>query len=278
MARIDNAIDRLFRESGAEMLFESGAGIRLRTAQGFTPVVKQPLTTQQIIGAFAEIVPDELKADFPTEGHTEFTYVAPAGAVNVRFEKMNGVVRAVVTQEGPSSPEEKPTRSFLPPPPPLRPPPSPGSAPPGSGTTFSSSPTPATTSSPLGFPPVGMPAPSAAPRGRSAPANESGLVLKQLLDVMLERGASDLHLSSEHSPMLRLDGDIVEIAGFAKLEPDHLKEMIWTIAPQKNRDEWLQTKDTDFAHETAAARFRVNVFEDRYGIGAVLRQIPNKIR
>src|SRR5499427_4750605 len=279
MARIDNAIDRLFRESGAEMLFESGAGIRLRTAQGFTPVVKQPLTTQQIIGAFAEIVPAELKADFPTEGQTEFTYVAPAGAVNIRFEKMNGVVRAVVTREGPSSPEEKPTRSFLPPPPPLRPPP-PSSVPSGAGPTSASSPSPATALGPasLGLPPIGNASPSAAPKGRSAPASEAGSVMKQLLEIMLERGASDLHLSSEHPPMMRLDGDIVGIEGFAKLDPDHLKEMIWTISPQRNRDQWHQTKDTDFAHETAAARFRINVFEDRFGIGAVLRQIPNKIR
>jgi twitching motility protein PilT len=103
-------------------------------------------------------------------------------------------------------------------------------------------------------------------------------MMKRLLEVMLERGASDLHLSSENLPMMRLDGDMVEIEGFAKLEPDHLREMIWSIAPQKNRDQWQEIKDTDFAHETSAARFRVNVFEDRYGIGAVLRQIPNKIR
>jgi twitching motility protein PilT len=280
MARIDNAIDRLFRESGAEMLFESGAGIRLRTAQGFTPVVKQPLTTQQIIGAFAEIVPAELKADFPTEGQTEFSYVAPAGAVNIRFEKMNGVVRAVVTREAPSSPEEKPTRSFLPPPPPLRPPPPSSSVPSSGGPAWASSPSPATALGPgsLGLPPIGNASPSAAPKGRSAPASEAGSVMKQLLEIMLERGASDLHLSSEHPPMMRLDGDIVGIEGFGKLDPDHLKEMIWTISPQRNRDQWHQTKDTDFAHETAAARFRINVFEDRFGIGAVLRQIPNKIR
>jgi twitching motility protein PilT len=49
------------------------------------------------------------------------------------------------------------------------------------------------------------------------------------------------------------------------------------VAPEKNREEWHARKDTDFAHETPAARFRVNVFADRKGIGAVLRQIPNSI-
>jgi twitching motility protein PilT len=54
--------------------------------------------------------------------------------------------------------------------------------------------------------------------------------------------------------------------------------MLWSIAPERNREEWEARKDTDFAHETDAARFRVNVFMDRKGIGAVLRQIPNSIR
>jgi twitching motility protein PilT len=263
MARIDSVIERLFRESATEMLFESGSGIRLRTAQGFTPVVKQPLTAQQVIGAFAEIVPAELKAEFPPEGATEFTYAAPAGAVNIRFEKTNGVVRAVVTPGGESAPDERPTRTFLPPPPPLRQPrasPAPPSSLPTDG-TFASRAT------------AGI----AKSRIPGTGAGEASSMMKQLLEIMLQRGASDLHLSSEHPPMMRLDGDIVEIEGFAKLEPDHLKELIWSICPQRNRNEWDQNKDTDFAHETAAARFRVNVFEDRCGIGAVLRQIPNKI-
>jgi twitching motility protein PilT len=103
-------------------------------------------------------------------------------------------------------------------------------------------------------------------------------MMNQLLTTMLEAGASDLHLSSENVPMMRLDGDIAVVEGFGKMGPDHLKEMIWSIAPQKNRDQWQENKDTDFAHETSAARFRVNVFEDRMGIGAVLRQIPATIR
>ena len=54
--------------------------------------------------------------------------------------------------------------------------------------------------------------------------------------------------------------------------------MLFSIAPEKNREQWMQIKDTDFAHENDQARFRVNVFEDRKGIGSVMRQIPNTIR
>ncbi|WP_317987778.1 type IV pilus twitching motility protein PilT [Hyalangium gracile] len=99
-----------------------------------------------------------------------------------------------------------------------------------------------------------------------------------LMEAMLARGASDLHLSSETLPHMRIDGDMVPIEEYGLITPGRLKAMIFSIAPEKNRKQWEDLHDTDFAYETTAARFRVNVFEDRKGIGAVLRQIPNKIR
>jgi twitching motility protein PilT len=77
--------------------------------------------------------------------------------------------------------------------------------------------------------------------------------------------------------MFRVDGDMSPEREYGPVSHERLKEMLWSIAPEKNREEWHARKDTDFAHETAAARFRVNVFADRKGIGAVLRQIPNDI-
>ena len=68
------------------------------------------------------------------------------------------------------------------------------------------------------------------------------------------------------------------LEGYGSPDPARLEAMIWSITPDKNREEWGDLKDTDFAHETEAARFRVNVFADRRGIGAVLRIIPNQIR
>jgi twitching motility protein PilT len=94
---------------------------------------------------------------------------------------------------------------------------------------------------------------------------------------MLARRASDLHLSSDCPPNFRIDGDMTADQEYGPISHERLKELLWTVAPEKNREEWHARKDTDFAHETAAARFRVNVFADRKGIGAVLRQIPNQI-
>ena len=101
--------------------------------------------------------------------------------------------------------------------------------------------------------------------------------MDQLLNFMLDRKASDLHVSSDTTPIIRVDGDMAPVEGYPPLAPGRLKDMLFSIAPEKNREQWLQIKDTDFAYETPRARFRVNVFEDRKGIGAVLRQIPTSI-
>jgi twitching motility protein PilT len=99
-----------------------------------------------------------------------------------------------------------------------------------------------------------------------------------LLEAMLARRASDLHMSSDTVPHLRIDGDMVPVMEYGAIPPARLKEMVFSIAPEKNKVQWEKKHDADFAYETPAARFRVNVFADRKGIGAVLRQIPNTIR
>jgi twitching motility protein PilT len=127
------------------------------------------------------------------------------------------------------------------------------------------------------------PAAEAAPAAKaSAPAPtpfaDPRAAIDQLLNLMLDRKASDIHLSSDTTPILRVDGDMTPIDGYPPLAPGRLKDMLFSIAPEKNREQWLSIKDTDFAHETPGARFRVNFFEDRKGIGCVMRQIPNAIR
>jgi twitching motility protein PilT len=94
---------------------------------------------------------------------------------------------------------------------------------------------------------------------------------------MVQNRASDLHLSAGCPPVLRVDGDIAPLEDYGPVAPERLRDMLWSIAPGKARTQWEERHDTDFAHETAAARFRVNVFADRRGIGAVLRQIPTEI-
>ena len=99
-----------------------------------------------------------------------------------------------------------------------------------------------------------------------------------LLRQMVGLNASDLHLSADETPMVRVDGDMTRLAGVTKLDPDKTRELVQAILPEKNREEYERTNDTDFAHEIeGVARFRVNIFRDRKGTGAVFRTIPTNV-
>src|SRR5262249_41624379 len=88
----------------------------------------------------------------------------------------------------------------------------------------------------------------------------------------------DLHLSSKEVPMVRQQGIMRKLEQYEACDPDWLKDFLFQIAPQRNKDEWAKDHDTDFAYEmTGVARFRCNFFADRHGIGAVFRLIPEKI-
>jgi twitching motility protein PilT len=94
---------------------------------------------------------------------------------------------------------------------------------------------------------------------------------------MVAQGASDFHLSSGNCPTFRISGSITTV-GKEVLTTDAVEKLIYEIIPERNRLEWEQTHDTDFAYDlTGVARFRCNVFFDSRGIGGVFRLIPSQI-
>ena len=100
-----------------------------------------------------------------------------------------------------------------------------------------------------------------------------------LFNRMAEVGASDLHLSVSMPPMVRKDGKMQRLeCNETTLTPEVMDELLHSIMPERNQDEFQQRSDTDFAYEIPGlARFRCNVFMDRKGMGAVFRIIPTKI-
>ena len=124
-------------------------------------------------------------------------------------------------------------------------------------------------------------APAATPAPRPATATRpagQAPAIDRLLMKMIELGASDLHLSAGSPPMIRVDGDMTPIAGEGVLSPEANRAMLDEIISERSHHEFEETHDADFAHEIAGvARFRVNAFVDRHGVGAVLRVIPSKI-
>lgn len=95
--------------------------------------------------------------------------------------------------------------------------------------------------------------------------------------LMHEQGASDLHLVSGSQPILRIRGEMERVQ-YKILENDELKAMLYEIAPEEKVKLFEETGDVDFGYEIPGlARYRANFFLQKYGVGAVFREIPSDI-
>jgi len=100
------------------------------------------------------------------------------------------------------------------------------------------------------------------------------------LKFMVRSGASDFHLSTGVRPMYRVQGSMVSTTAESRgpFTTQETEELLHEIIPERNLAEFTETNDTDFSYQIAdLGRFRVNVFRDRHGTGAVLRHIPDEI-
>jgi twitching motility protein PilT len=101
--------------------------------------------------------------------------------------------------------------------------------------------------------------------------------LDAFFKLMVDQGASDLHLVSGSQPILRVSGELQRVR-YTILESDDLKKMLYEVAPEYKIKQFEETGDVDFAYEIPGlARYRANYFVQKYGVGAVFRQIPDTI-
>ncbi len=102
--------------------------------------------------------------------------------------------------------------------------------------------------------------------------------IDKLLSILGKNDGSDLHISPENPPLLRVSGDLYPL-GDKKISSSQSKSMVYDILNDSQTEEFEATNDIDFAYEVPAlkARFRVNVFRTRHGVSAVFRLIPNNI-
>ena len=102
--------------------------------------------------------------------------------------------------------------------------------------------------------------------------------MPDLLRQATSLGASDLHLSAGEPPCLRVSGDLVRSEGQPALGPEAVTELVYSIMSPEQRQHFEAEHDIDFATELpGGGRFRVNVFVQRRGPGAVFRSIPTEI-
>jgi twitching motility protein PilT len=101
--------------------------------------------------------------------------------------------------------------------------------------------------------------------------------IDQFLKVLVEQGGSDLHLTVGSPPVMRVHGHMSRIK-FRELTNKDMESLVYEIMEEEWRMRFLDNMDYDFAYEIEGlARFRVNIFWQRKGLGAVMRTIPSKI-
>ena len=105
----------------------------------------------------------------------------------------------------------------------------------------------------------------------------AGNRIDRFLRLMTDRGASDLHLSVGRPPIFRQSGRMEPIR-YRVLDDRDFESLVKPIAPPHLWADYVQNGDTDFAYEIpGVSRFRVNLFKQQRGFGAVLRVIPTKL-
>ncbi|MFC0118025.1 type IV pilus twitching motility protein PilT [Pseudoalteromonas xiamenensis] len=101
--------------------------------------------------------------------------------------------------------------------------------------------------------------------------------ITELLAFSVQHKASDLHLSSGVSPMIRVDGDVRRI-NIPVLEAKDVNSLVYDIMNDNQRRDYEQNLEVDFSFEVPnLARFRVNAFNSNRGPAAVFRTIPSEV-
>jgi len=296
-ARLDPFVDVMLRERADQLYLLPDEPVTLVKDGKPRKVSKQPLTDQHIYALMVEVAPPEAADKIDQQSETEFDYAGANGLVRVRIVPEGGRLTAVISAVRRASQEQ--AVPAVPPPAPssppsaaraevtaVRPPPAKSAAPAKAAGPATAPPRPPRASVIAAAPMVespapGMPAaPSALPGEFASSQYEAAeQKLGKLLRALVSSGSSDLHLRVGEPPLFRTHGEIKrQPEGGAALSVNDLELLVLSIMPERNRGEWKETGDTDFAYEISGlARFRVNAARDRKGPVAVFRVIPAKV-
>jgi twitching motility protein PilT len=122
---------------------------------------------------------------------------------------------------------------------------------------------------------------SSTPTGTGLPDGgpQSRVGVAELLERVLELGASDLHLTAGARPTVRVNGRLGQLEDFPVLQPPETQAMIYSILTQRQRERLEAEQELDCAHALPGkARFRLNVYFQRDSVGAAFRLIPQEIK
>lgn len=144
-------------------------------------------------------------------------------------------------------------------------------------------PPPPNLGAPVPPPPTGQPAPqtgeAAAPATVQvgAPKDLEDLHIDELLHIIVDKNASDLHICADSEPIIRLDGELKRL-NYTKFTPQQTQRMLYEIISDDNIQKFETTLELDFSYSLPRrARFRVNIYRERGSVAAAFRLIASKI-
>ncbi len=109
------------------------------------------------------------------------------------------------------------------------------------------------------------------------PKSVDSLHIDELLHIVVEKNASDLHLCADAEPVIRVDGKLIRL-NYEKLGAPDTARLLYSIITDENIEKFERTLELDFSYSLPKkARFRVNYYRDRGSVAAAFRLIPNRI-
>jgi twitching motility protein PilT len=248
MATLDKFIQVMFQQGASGMRLASGAAVVLEVEGVERPVTKDVLTKPKIMALLREIAPDGMKDHLDAESRMAFGYAVDGKRVDVEIFHAGDDVTVTI---GPARPRRSSAAISMP---------MEARAP----------------SAEPAAPAPRRPPPTAAASDATAAAEER---IQGFLRTLVDSGSSDLHLRVGEPPLIRKQGEMKRLEGLTPLTIDEMEALIFSIMPDRNKKEFAETNDTDFAYEILdLARFRANALRDRKGPAAVFRVIPTKVQ
>jgi len=263
MAQLDRFLNILVSNNATALVLSEGDVATVTIKDSARPVMKQALTSAQILTLVREIAPSEKPHSLDAQGSVRFEYTTADGTFDVALTQ-NGKISARIEPKSGGTNGGRPAPN--------------GSQPKAEAAKVEAPKVEVPRMEPQKAEPS-FAAPQEASKVEAPRAAVTGNRafdrIEDLLRILISKKASDLHLRAGSPPMLRASGEIEPIANQAVLSSEDIDAMLASVMLEHNRAEFKELNDSDFAHEIPGiARFRGNALRDRKGSGAVFRAIP----
>lgn len=102
--------------------------------------------------------------------------------------------------------------------------------------------------------------------------------INQLLNLTIERNASDLHIVPYFYPAIRINGELIQLKTLPIIDPETSKSLLLSFLHEEQKENLMVNKELDLSYSLNAHRFRVNIYFSKGAMAGSFRVIPKKIK